>query len=463
MRVLLIAANQEHKPDPVVPLGAIQVAASARAAGHAVRLYDACFAGSACHAELAAAVDAFRPEAIGLSLRNVDNVAWPHAVSYLDHYRKLAATARERAPGVPLVLGGSAFTLFPEAFLAALGADYGVVGEGEAAFTGLLADLAAHKRLTRPVDHGPGGDARLIYAPRLALSDAFTEPAYDLVDLDRYLKLGGAVNLQTKRGCAFRCAYCTYPQLEGCAVRPRPPASAVDVMERLWKERGVDSFFVVDNTFNVPADHARAFCDELARRRLNLRWTCYCTPAGFTPDLAAAMARSGCASVELGTDAGASATLAALGKSFTPDEIRAASAACREAGLKTCHSLILGGPGETWETLAETVRVIEECRPTAVVAMLGVRLYRDTDLARRAEAEGMLKREDIGLDPVFYLSETVRDGLEDWARKLVADHPTWFVPGLEGDRRPRTHQRLRQRGVKGPLWEVLPEIGSPTD
>ena len=107
------------------------------------------------------------------------------------------------------------------------------------------------------------------------------------------------------------------------------------------------------------------------------------------------MARSGCASVELGTDAGASATLAALGKSFTPDEIRAASAACREAGLKTCHSLILGGPGETWETLAETVRVIEECRPTAVVAMLGVRLYRDTDLARRAEAEGMLKREDI--------------------------------------------------------------------
>lgn len=165
------------------------------------------------------------------------------------------------------------------------------------------------------------------------------------------------------------------------------------------------------------------------------------------------MARAGCDSVDIGTDAAAPATLAALGKPFGAAEIRAAADGCRRAGIRYSHSLILGGPGETPETLEETFRVIEETRPTAVVAMLGVRLYRDTPLGRQALTEGWM--DEIGLEPLFYISPAVRDTLESWSARVMAEHPRWYFPGLAGARMERYLRAVRKRGVKGPLWALL--------
>ena len=73
-----------------------------------------------------------RPEAIGISLRNVDNCAYPDTVSYLPHYRRVVDAFRA-ASDAPIVLGGSAFTTMPAHYLAALDVRYGVIGEGEVA------------------------------------------------------------------------------------------------------------------------------------------------------------------------------------------------------------------------------------------------------------------------------------------------------------------------------------------
>src|SRR5205823_7000250 len=95
-------------------------------------------------AAVRAAVAAHRPEAIGISLRNVDNCAYPDTVSYLPHYRAVVEACRA-ASDAPIVLGGSAFTTMPAHYLAALEVPYGVVGEGEVAFPALLARLAARE------------------------------------------------------------------------------------------------------------------------------------------------------------------------------------------------------------------------------------------------------------------------------------------------------------------------------
>ena len=108
MRLLLVSANQERSPDPVAPLGVCYVAAAAAQAGHDVRVLDLCFSEDV-EADVAAAVAAHRPEAIGISLRNVDNCAYPDTVSYLPHYRRVVDACRAASPA-PLVLGGSAFT-----------------------------------------------------------------------------------------------------------------------------------------------------------------------------------------------------------------------------------------------------------------------------------------------------------------------------------------------------------------
>jgi radical SAM superfamily enzyme YgiQ (UPF0313 family) len=446
MRVTIVAANQEQKPDPVVPLGAALVAAAARNASHDVRLYDACFAGARWPAELGEHLRAFEPGVVGLSLRNVDDVAWPRAFSYLDHYRAVARVIRENAPQASLVLGGSAFSLFPEEFLTELGADFGIAGEGEHAFPNLLAELQQARI-----------PARITYASPLETPNSEVQPALDLLDLDQYYRRGGALNVQTRRGCPFLCSYCTYPMLEGGSSRPASVARTVDALQRLHEERGFDHFFIVDNTFNAPAAHALAVCRALQERELGLRWTAYVTPAGLTREVVHAMSKAGCTSVDLGTDAASPGTLAGLKKSFTQAEIANACMWLHEAGIRFSHSLILGGPGESPATLEETRAFVNSTRPAAVIAMLGVRVYPGTALADHAQRSGMLGDRPIGLQPLFYISEEVRDSLEEFAKQTRDQFPYWYFPGLEGNRWQRFWQRQRAHGARGPLWAFRPE------
>lgn len=446
MRVLIASANQEQNPDPVLPLGAAIAAGAARAAGHEVRLQDACFAGPTWPDQVAEACRAWEPEVVGLSLRNLDDVAWPRVRTWLPWYREVAARLRAAAPRARLVLGGAAVTLLPEALRRALEADHALAGEAEERFPALLAELAAGRTPPPVLD-----------APHLDLARTAVEPAWDLVDLPRYLREGGAVNLQSKRGCGFRCAFCSYPLLEGGRIRVRPAAATVDGIEHLVRQHGVDSLFVVDSTFNQPRQAALEFCAALRQRGLPLRWTAYCTPSGFDPGMAQAMRDAGCASVEFGSDSLHPDTLAGLGKSFSPEDVAAAAAAARAAGLRHCHSLILGGPGETEATLRISLERLAACRPDAAVLMLGVRIYPRTALARRAAAEGLLQEDEIGLEPVFYLADAVRGRLEELAREAVIAHPNWVAPGLEdAGARGRVRARARRRGVRGPLWELLP-------
>lgn len=442
MRVLVVAANNEHKPDPVVPLGAAFVAGAAREAGHEVKFFDACFRKDPV-ADLRDELLAFQPEVVGLSIRNIDDVCWPSARSYLPYYRELSSVVHDAACRPRLVVGGSAFTLMPEQFIQELRPDHGVAGEGERAFVELLQGIQngqACPALVR-ADHKPGS----------------ARPALDLVDLAEYYKRGGALNVQTRRGCAFGCSYCSYPLLEGRQSRTHGVSDVVDDIEHGLATVGARHFFVVDNTFNHPAAHAVEFCDELIRRRLDVAWTAYLSPAGMAPGLLDRMAQAGCTSVEYGTDSAARPTLAALGKSFGVEEIIDVSRQARAAGLKFAHSLILGGPDETLFTLGRTVDVIEQTEPDAVFVMLGVRLYPGTPLARRAEAEGLIDEADIGIQPVFYVSEAVEPELHTYAKSLSDRHANWYFPGLEGERWVRFWRRRRSNGIRGPLWEWMGE------
>jgi hypothetical protein len=159
MRVLVVSANQERSPDPVAPLGACYVATAAAEAGHDVRLVDLCFSTDV-ERDVTAAVGEHRPEVIGVSLRNVDNCAWPDTVSYLPHYQRVVAACRA-ASEAPVVLGGSAFTTMPAFYLPALGAPYGVVGERWRCWP------ASHARRTRVpgVRRGRAGGAVTIAPP----------------------------------------------------------------------------------------------------------------------------------------------------------------------------------------------------------------------------------------------------------------------------------------------------------
>jgi radical SAM superfamily enzyme YgiQ (UPF0313 family) len=451
MRVMLISPNQELLPDPVSPLGLAYLAAALREAGHEVSILDLCFSPD-IEASLGEGLQEFLPEVIGLSIRNVDNTAYPSTVSYIDPLRRVVDLLR-RLSGAPILVGGSGFTIMPKEMLTLLSLEMGIIGEGERSMVQFLAQ--GMKDGVPGLIRRRGGRFRTM-APLPSLSmDGLPLPARDLLDVKAYLREGGVCNIQSKRGCAFRCIYCTYPLIEGRRVRLRDPKKVVAEMQGLQEGHGINHFFFVDNVFNYPPHHAEAICEEIVGRGLRIQWACYAHPGYLSPALADLMARSGCESIEFGTDSGSPAVLSALKKEFGPEEIWEASSACRQAGIPFCHSLILGGPEEDRSTLEETFGLMAKTDPTAVIAMIGVRVYPQTALAQMLVKDGYLSLKEIAYPPKFYLSETLGDEVID----LVVDHAqksrNWIVPGRSINYSVRLQRLLRKKGKMGPTWGYM--------
>ena len=450
MRILLVSPNTEKLPDPVAPLGLAYLSSSLKAKGYEVQCLDLCFVEDWEAAAEKTVLD-FSPAAIGLSLRNVDNVSYPNTISYLPFYKRVMERLRELSPAA-IFLGGSGFTLIPKGILEYLGADGGILGEGEEAFPKILTSIG---RSSGPIEGFLAREGKDFSGPASIRDlDSLPPPDWSSLDLKNYFRQGGMGNLQSKRGCPFSCIYCTYPLIEGKKIRLRSPEKVVQDAADLV-HRGVENAFLVDNIFNFPESHAREVCRAMAARRIPLRWSCYAHPAYFGPALAADMKRAGCTGVEFGTDSGSPRVLARLGKNFTPDDLRQATGRARDAGLEVCHSLSLGAPGETEETLRETFALMEEISPTAVIAMVGLRIFPGTGLARLAETEGLISPAHDFLQPTFYLAPAIRDQVVALAQEKAKIHPHWIFPGMGVNVSTRLQTKLRRMGVKGPLWEHM--------
>ncbi|MDP2158253.1 MAG: lipid biosynthesis B12-binding/radical SAM protein [Nitrospirota bacterium] len=436
MRVLLVSPNREHLPDPVFPLGLSYIASAIINHGHAVRVIDLCFSEDT-DSDIREAINAFQPEVIGMSLRNIDDVAFPKQHSYVQEYKTAIGSLRTYS-GAPIVLGGSGFTIMPEALMQELRADFGIVGEGEKAFPELLRRL------------GDGGEKIVRSPERLKDLDSVI-PDRDLFDCNAYYRLGGMLNIQTKRGCPFECIYCTYPRVEGRTVRMRSAKAVADEIEQIMDKTGARHFFFVDSIFNYPVLHAMDICEEIIQRDLKIQWSCYANPAHMTEDLAGTMVKAGCTGVEFGTDSLVDEMLGNLGKSFTYSIIKEASDLCRKSGLKFCHFIFAGAPGETDETVMMNLERLEELQPDAAVIMAGIRIFPNTALADRADKE--LGLSNVGLRPVFYHSSRFSD--YDRVTEAVSKKKNWIMPGYEINIYPRLQKKLRERGIKGALWEEL--------
>ena len=136
MKVLVFATNREKFPDPVFPIGASYIAEAVRDAGFDVNILDACFSDD-IYSDLKNALLTLKPDIIGFSIRNVDNISFPIAETYLPYYKDCVKIVRENS-NAKIVLGGSGFSIFPEQYMEELKADYGIKGEGEFQFIEFL-------------------------------------------------------------------------------------------------------------------------------------------------------------------------------------------------------------------------------------------------------------------------------------------------------------------------------------
>lgn len=438
--VLLVAANRETFPEPVFPVGLLYTACAFESAGASVRVFDAGRNLFPLRGLLKELSD-HPPDVVGFSLRNVDNAAWPSTRTYLPGYLELTDALRRSPwgrsrPDLPLYLGGPAFSLFPDELLASLGAKGGVVGDAEGAAEWIL-----------------GGGRGVFRTPRL--SPVSVSLPVDRAPFFPGLRRYPAIGVQTARGCGFRCLYCTYPVLEGGAFRPRDPVEVVDELEVVTRRFGTRRIFLVDSALNTDEGHATAVLREIVARRLRLRFSCYLQPRVVDPAFFRLLRDAGCIAVDFGTESGSPHSLAALGKVYKPDDIRAASDACRDAGIDFCHSLLFGAPGEDAASIAETVALMDETRPRAVVAMVGIRIYPGTGIERVARSEGKVPEAASLLAPAFYFPDGGGEALAKEVRRQVGSRRNWFFPGeidWSGSLAPRL---LRLVHRDGPLWRTF--------
>jgi radical SAM superfamily enzyme YgiQ (UPF0313 family) len=462
MKVLLVATNRERSPYPVAPLGALCVAAAARAAGHEVDFLDM--------GNLFAPAHALRRElkcgaygAVAFGIRNLDN-CWAFAPKlYFNEVRELAEVVRQNYAG-PLILGGTGFSVAPHGWMQRLDATCGVIGEGERVFPEVLARLEAGQTLegvdgvlTAPKNGSPV--SRLSARPVDRLGD-LPLPAHELCGYASYVRRGGFVGVQTKRGCPFKCVYCIYPQLEGRRYRLRPPEAVVQEIEMVATRAKVGHFFFVDSVFNDPRSHALAICKALAKRRLPVKWEAFCNPVGFDLELARGMAEAGCVGVEFGQDVASPEMLEALGKPFGQKETKIALQAAKDARLPFAMYLLFGGPGETWAQVEETQSFLNTCAPAAAVfASFGIRIYEGTPLARIALEEGVLKKDQDLFEPVYYLSPGLAENTEQNMDRIARRRHEWTSPA--DWKRPVTRwgQKITVMLKVRPQWKYMTNYG----
>lgn len=452
MKLLLVSANRERSPYPVFPIGLACLAGPLAAADHTLELIDLCFSAEPSR-ELAEALARFSPEAVLISIRNVDNVTWPGSRSYLGEIRKIVALCSGHTP---VILGGSGFSLMPAALLEFLGGDVGVAGEGEEVIIPLLAALEKGEStaglpgvLTR------GETSWMPPSPVQQIG----RPDRTLFPLDRYCREGGMANLQTKRGCPFGCIYCTYPLLEGTRIRLRPVSEIVAEIHDLTVSHGVKYLYFVDDIFNFPPEYAMELCQAMTAAELKVHWSAFINPQFVTAELMTAMVAAGCDAVEYGSDSGSPAMLRSLGKSFTVDHIRHASALCRDSGVDFAHYILFGGPGESAATIDETFALMDEVNPTVVIAMTGIRIFPGTPLHEQAVTDGIITAETPLMEPAFYISPPLRDTLAGLVTERAVARRNWVVPGLEINMSDTMLEALRAFPVQGPLWKLMKRMG----
>lgn len=407
MKILLISTNWETSPYPVYPIGMGMVAAALKQAGHQVEMFD--FLQSGCSFDaVRERVEVVQPDMVGLSLRNIDNVNAVNEHRYVESVQKIVECIRGEV-SVPIILGGSAFSIMPEEMLAKVGADYGVVGEGEVLMCGFAEAVAS----------GDLPAERILRAPQQLEKDAIPSAYYDPKMVEYYMDHGKTISIQTKRGCNKHCIYCSYPFLEGSDLRLRTATAVVDDMERLIAKHADGYIFFVDSVFNDSEGNYREIIHEMHRRKISIPWTAFFTPGGELDDeIVALMKTTGLDAAEIGADASTDATLKGIGKDFAWDDVIECNELFLRHEVTTAHYYMFGGPGETPETVMQGIENIRNLRQTANFMFMGIRILPGTSLMTLARQEGLVTDQTDIIDPVYYFAQGID---RDWLEKTLTD------------------------------------------
>jgi len=473
-KVLLVNPNQMRPP--VTPVALDYLAQSLEENGFEAEVLDLAFSTDA-ERDIQSALRGRDPLLIGVTVRNLDDSYLASQDFCLERTKKIIDFIKAHSRAV-LVLGGVGFSVAPEAALAYFGVDLGICGEGEQALSLLAQKIEKggdFQDIPGLVFRDGTGFRRNPMRP-FGLKDAALGRR-KAVDNLRYLREGGMVGFESKRGCNQGCTYCADPIAKGKRVRLRNPNFVAEELANLYQQ-GIDHFHTCDSEFNLPANHAMEVCQRIVQIGLGdkIRWFAYLSPKPFSKELAYWMRKAGCVGIDFGVDHGNESMLRTLGRSYTGEDIRSMARLAKAQGFSLLFDLLLGGPGETRKTIAEAVDLMKETSPDRVGISLGVRLYPGTRLLLQIQAQG-LGKENRNLQgsvegnpgllrPLFYLESELGEDIDDYLDRLIGDDRRFlFGNRKQVDRNYNYNDnsillKAIAKGYRGAFWDILRRMAS---
>jgi len=351
-KILLISANQYADPYPVYPIGLSYLSTYLK---EHLTDFDISIADLNFNTieELIEDIIKTNPKYIGISFRNIDDVNSINKKFFVTQYKKIIDQIRSVSEA-KIIIGGSGFSIFPELMFNTLKPDFGIYGEGEDTLLKLI------ENLEKNTDYS--GLSRLLYQKNDRCifnknESYFSDLALNFEDqlLDFYWKKSGMLNVQTKRGCPDNCIYCTYPLIEGKKVRTLNTDKIIDTLKKLYYQKGIDYIFFTDSVFNISNNYNYELAEKIIASGIKISWGGYFTFTHLDENLLKILKKSGLKHVEFGTEAISDTTLKTYGKNFTVNDVLEKSALCNKLEIDYAHFLILGGYGETNQTINETI------------------------------------------------------------------------------------------------------------
>jgi radical SAM superfamily enzyme YgiQ (UPF0313 family) len=327
-----------------------------------------------------------------------------------------------------IVLGGAGYSIFPQATLDFLDADIGIQGEGESAFITLLTKLRQKKDLSKIPGlylSGQTSQSESEYIKSLSdiilpLPDVHLSTPTALKDQEIWIPF------QSRRGCPLDCSYCSTATIEGRIIRKHDPEKVVEAISK-YAEVGLDHFFFVDNTFNLPTAYAKTLCELLISSKLRITWRCILYPWKVDDELAEKMARAGCREVSLGFESGSKNILAKMNKKYLPADVRQISERLKKFGIGRMGFLLFGGPGETKATVNESLEFADSLALEAMKITIGIRIYPNTSLQQTAIKEELITADDNLLIPKFYIMKGLVGWLQETVKTWMETRPHWVM------------------------------------
>ena len=325
---------------------------------------------------------------------------------------KLAKIVKDVGKRIKVVFGGPHSSIMPSQLLEhSKDIDIIVLNEGEITFLEIIRNLKNGKSL----ENLPG----IIYRENdKIINNGLRKPLDNLDELPIPAKYFKYKRVITSRGCPGRCIFCDTPFLWGQQVRLRSANNVVDELEMLSKKYGISSFIISDDTFTFNKNRTIEICKEIINRNLKITWDCRSRVNLICEERLRWMKKSGCVSISYGIKSGSQKILNNLKKGITVEHIKNVALLTRKFGFNLNYFIIVGSPGETDDTVRETMMLIKDTKPTSIFTYL-MQLTPGTEIYEMAKQNyfindiDWIKRED---EAIFYSREKNFEELNKYAR-----------------------------------------------